>query len=173
MLQHKLRCETCEFFIAGMRNYFGADQPFCRNPVVIEYHKNQPKDPGRSEDGKRVWLPMDVVMEGDMWYHPMNGGEVTIRRILGCASHSSLNGPSEQEIREEVLDEMVEHLGPGPNGREIRDKVLGEMVQRLDDSSNFDLDCNTTDEWYGHGWDDCRDNLINFVKELRKQSEKP
>jgi hypothetical protein len=82
------RCETCVHFVGKMKNYFGVDQPFCKNPKMIQYYKDQPKDPGRSEDGQHCWPPLHVVMEGDLWYHPMNGGEIRARNIMGCLSHS-------------------------------------------------------------------------------------
>lgn len=47
-----------------------------------------------------------------------------------------------------------------------REKVLEELVSVLKSGNNVNLDCDTTDEWYGYGWEDCRDNLKTFIESL-------
>jgi hypothetical protein len=50
------------------------------------------------------------------------------------------------------------------------DDVLEEIIKTLESGDNLELDCNTTDEWYGHGWDDCRENLVRFIKSIRSKA---
>jgi len=55
--------------------------------------------------------------------------------------------------------------------KDERDKVLDELISKLDNPATHELDCNTTDAWYGFGWEDCRVNLIKYLKELRQAGE--
>jgi hypothetical protein len=99
-----------------MNNYFGVDQPFCRNPKMIVYNKNLPIDTGRSEDGKHSWLPRHIVLGGDLYYHSMDSYEVTARRILGCASHSAFRQhdleviAAEKEMIREQLTPLFNYI---------------------------------------------------------------
>jgi hypothetical protein len=49
--------------------------------------------------------------------------------------------------------------------QKIRNELLDEIIHDYDSGDHPEMsDCDTTDEWYGHGWDDCR---FNFVENLK------
>jgi hypothetical protein len=122
-----------------MKNYFGVDQPFCRNPKMIEYNKNLPVDPGRSEDGKHLWLPRDIVLGGDLYFHGMNQYEVAARRVLGCVSHSKFRQhdleviAAEKEMFREQITPLFECIKKHWNEHsEAPVHSYNEMVKTLD-----------------------------------------
>jgi len=103
---HPQRCETCDYFIGKMKNFFDVDQPFCRNPKIIEANKLLPETGGQIS--KTEWRIEDhTIMKGDMYFQPMSKGEVFAISVLGCASHSTaLNVNDVQAIRNAILDDL-------------------------------------------------------------------
>ena len=89
-IKSEYRCETCAFFIGKMENFFKVDQPFCKNPKMIEYFKSLPKDPGVSKDGKSSWLSQDVIRKGDLWFAPLSHSDIERNSVLGCLGHSAM-----------------------------------------------------------------------------------
>ena len=85
---NQYRCETCNHFVGKMANYFGVDQPFCKNPKMIEYFKSLPKDPGCTPDHQSCWIPSHVIREGDLNFAPLSKYDVERIGVLGCNSHS-------------------------------------------------------------------------------------
>jgi len=102
---NQYRCETCNHFVGKMANYFGVDQPFCKNPKMIEYFKSLPKDPGCTPDHQSCWIPSHIIREGDLNFAPLSKYDVERIGVLGCASHSDF-----QSERETVLDELKRDL---------------------------------------------------------------
>jgi len=53
----------------------------------------------------------------------------------------------------------------------IRDATLAaydKIINEFESGNNPDItDCDTTDEWYGHGWDDARTQFVDHIKSLR------
>jgi hypothetical protein len=46
--------------------------------------------------------------------------------------------------------------------------TLDNLIHEYDSGDHPEIsDCDTTDEWYGHGWDDCRDAFVQHLKSLR------
>lgn len=91
--------------------------------------------------------------------------------VVGCASHSNY------QIKCHTCGEIVDYPMCtncyANNIYIIKEKMYDDIIERLivylDGSENFELDCDTTDDWYGHGWDDCRENLIRCLKSLPKE----
>lgn len=48
------------------------------------------------------------------------------------------------------------------------DKVLDKILKDISGDNPDVTDCDTTDEWYGHGWDDCRDHITKYITDLRQ-----
>jgi hypothetical protein len=93
------RCEICDYFIGKMENCFGCDQPFCKNPKIIQYNKNKPETGGQIDPSH--WRIEDhYIMEKDLYFHAMSNGEVEGRRVLGCVSHSAFK--NECNLRGEI-----------------------------------------------------------------------
>lgn len=65
---------------------------------------------------------------------------------------------------------------PYPNLEEFRksgrNEVLDKILKDLSGDNPEVSDCDTKDDWYGYGWDDCREHIIEYIKELRKQEGK-
>jgi len=102
---NQYRCETCNHFVGKMANYFGVDQPFCKNPKMIEYFKSLPKDPGCTPDHQSCWIPSHIIREGDLNFAPLSKYDVERIGVLGCASHSDF-----QSERDKVLDELIDTI---------------------------------------------------------------
>jgi len=50
---------------------------------------------------------------------------------------------------------------------DIKNDLLNKIIYDFDSGDRPDLsDCSTTDDWYGHGWDDCRDGFVQYLKNL-------
>lgn len=90
--------------------------------------------------------------------------------VVGCASHSNF------KIKCHTCGNNVESpmcITCYSNNvysikEEIYDNIIKKIIEYLD-GSNCELDCNTTDAWYGYGWDDSRVNLIECIKNLSKE----
>jgi len=86
MNESEYRCEICDHFVAGMENIFGVDQPFCKNPKVVEHLKAKPES---VIDTPTHWRIKDrYINEKDLWFFPMTRGNVELVSILGCCGHS-------------------------------------------------------------------------------------
>jgi hypothetical protein len=94
-----------------MANYFGVDQPFCKNPKMIEYFKSLPKDPGCTPDHQSCWIPSHIIREGDLNFAPLSKYDVERIGVLGCASHSDFQ--SERDTVPERLHIWFENYCEG------------------------------------------------------------
>lgn len=91
--------------------------------------------------------------------------------VVGCASHSNF------KVKCHTCGQDVEHpmcTNCYSNNiysikEEVYDSILKKIIVYLDGPENFELDCDTTEDWYGYGWDDCRTNLIRRIKDLSKE----
>jgi len=108
---NQYRCETCNHFVGKMANYFGVDQPFCKNPKMIEYFKSLPKDPGCTPDHQSCWIPSHIIREGDLNFAPLSKYDVERIGVLGCASHSDFQ--SERDTVPERLHIWFENYCEG------------------------------------------------------------
>jgi hypothetical protein len=52
-----------------------------------------------------------------------------------------------------------------------RNDVLDKILKDLSGDNPEVSDCDTTDDWYGYGWDDCREHIIKYIERLRKGEE--
>lgn len=56
----------------------------------------------------------------------------------------------------------------------IKDKLLGQLIEEYESGDNSDLtDCDTTDEWYGHGWEDATEKFVKHLKDIRSEIPTP
>jgi len=106
--------------------------------------------------------------------------DTSLIRIVGCASwvqkqdewdkiNSSFIGIRETPKFKDpglkkLLDQDTKFLK-----KKIYNDILKNIIKYLDGGENDELDCNTTDAWYGYGWTDCRDNLIQCLKSLPEE----
>ena len=80
-----------------------------------------------------------------------------ITALVGCTSHSAITSGQKPECPYIAVIESS-----------IKDKLLGQLIEEYESGDNSDLmDCNTTDEWYGHGWEDATDKFVKHLKDIR------
>jgi hypothetical protein len=156
-----------------MANYFGVDQPFCKNPKMIEYFKSLPKDPGCTPDHQSCWIPSHVIREGDLNFAPLSKYDVERIGVLGCASHSDFQSGSrlEQMLERRALinggtsgltDYLILKEMDKQDKRTERDK-LGELENWLDEQvPRMDLE---------HPFYECKTRTKKKIEELRQSKD--
>jgi hypothetical protein len=45
--------------------------------------------------------------------------------------------------------------------------ILDELEKWV--NNRWEPDGDTTDDWYSHGWEDCREHIIRYIEELRQR----